>query len=113
MHELSVVENIISIAREMVQTHHATNVDSIELEIGELAGIDMSALEFAWDVSVHDTVLGHAERKISHMNGRALCHECNNEFLIGQYFDPCPYCGSFRKEILGGNEMKVKRITLT
>lgn len=113
MHEISVVENIISIAAEMVQTHHATSVDAIELEIGELAGIDLSALEFAWDVSVLDTVLEHAERKINRMNGRALCLVCNNEFDIAQYFDVCPDCGSFRKEILGGNELKVKRITLT
>jgi len=113
MHELSVVESIIDIAAEMVQTHHATSVDSIELEVGELAGIDVSALEFAWDVSIQDTVLEHAERKIDHKNGRARCLVCNQEFDIVQYFDKCPNCGSFKKDILGGNELKVKRITLT
>jgi hydrogenase nickel incorporation protein HypA/HybF len=113
MHELSIVENIIGIAAEAVKTHEGKSVDAIELEIGELAGIDQEALDFAWDAAIRETVLEHAIRKIDRTIGRALCLVCNNKFHIRQYYDPCPNCGSFQKEILEGNELKVKRITLS
>jgi len=113
MHELSIVENIISIAKEAAEPYRPKAVESIELEIGELAGIEMSAFDFAWDIAVHDTVLEKAERKVYHVKAWAQCMICKNEFSITHYFDTCPNCGSPNKEILGGDEFKVKRITIT
>jgi len=113
MHELSIVENIISIANETTQSHHGKTVDSIELDIGQLAGIEMGAFDFAWDIATQNTVLENAERKINRMSGRAQCLLCNTEFNIKQYLDFCPNCGSYQKEILSGNDLKVKRITLS
>lgn len=113
MHELSLIEGILGIANELAETHHAASIESIELEIGTLANVEGEAFDFAWKAATPATVLANAERIIHHIPATARCMICNQEFEIAQYFDECPNCGSFRKEILNGTGVKVKRITLT
>jgi hydrogenase nickel incorporation protein HypA/HybF len=113
MHELSLIEGILGIANELTQTHRAASVERIELEIGTLANVEDEAFDFAWKASTPDTVLANAERIIHYKPATARCLICNQEFEITQYIDQCPGCGSFRKEVLNGTGVKVKRITLT
>lgn len=113
MHELSLIEGILGIANELAETHHAASIESIELEIGTLANVEAEAFEFAWKAATPATVLANAERIIHHIPATARCMICNKEFEIVQYFDECPNCGSFRKEILNGTGLKVKRIILS
>jgi Zn finger protein HypA/HybF involved in hydrogenase expression len=49
MHELSIVMSIVETAEEKVKEHHAQTVESIDLIIGDLAGVDSHALDFAWE----------------------------------------------------------------
>jgi hydrogenase nickel incorporation protein HypA/HybF len=112
MHELSLIEGILGIATELAEAHHAASVESIELEIGTLANVEEQAFDFAWKSATPSTVLATAERIIHHVPATAQCMICNQEFEITQYFDECPCCGSFRKEIMNGTGVKVKRITL-
>ncbi|MBS1659242.1 MAG: hydrogenase maturation nickel metallochaperone HypA [Bacteroidetes bacterium] len=110
---MSLIEGILGIANELAETHHAASIESIELEIGTLANVEGEAFDFAWKAATPATVLANAERIIHHIPATARCLICNQEFEIAQYFDECPNCGSFRKEILNGTGVKVKRITLT
>ena len=82
MHELSIVVNIVRIADEQVKKAGASQIDHIELEIGSLAGIEPSALDFAWQEAVKNTVLANADRSIKHIQGRAKCLDCNFHFEI-------------------------------
>ena len=113
MHELSIAMGIVDIAEKEVRKHEARKVDSINLEIGELAGIELQALDFAWDVAIKDTVLERAERHIDHIEGRARCSECGTEFHLGQIFDPCPKCQQHLHEVTAGRELRVKSITIS
>ncbi|MBX7142455.1 MAG: hydrogenase maturation nickel metallochaperone HypA [Chitinophagales bacterium] len=110
---MSLIEGILGIANELAETHHAASIESIELEIGTLANVEDEAFDFAWKAATPTTVLAHAERIIDHIPATARCLICNQEFEINQYFDECPNCGSFRKEILNGTGVKVKRIILS
>jgi len=38
------------------------------------------------------------------------CLECEKEFEVQQSLDPCPYCGSFHLNIIGGEEFYVESI---
>ncbi|MCB0521027.1 MAG: hydrogenase maturation nickel metallochaperone HypA [Lewinellaceae bacterium] len=113
MHELSIISSIVDIAEAQVKKAGVQYVDSIELEIGELAGIEWSALEFAWEVGVQKSVLENAERHIHRIPGRAQCVECGRRFLMKNIFDPCPTCGSYFNEILSGKELRVKALTVS
>ncbi|MFN7115306.1 MAG: hydrogenase maturation nickel metallochaperone HypA [Saprospiraceae bacterium] len=112
MHELSIVLSIIDIAEEAARQAGAHNVERIELEIGQLAGVQVDALEFAWDAAVKNTILQKAERLIHHVNGKARCTTCGTEFLMQQLYDACPKCNAYFSEILQGQELRVKAITI-
>ncbi len=112
MHELSIVESIIQIAEENTEPKESSVIERIELEIGSLAGIEMSAFEFAWKSAVPDTVLEGAEKVIHHVFAKAKCSECNFEFEVEAVYDPCPDCGNYFTEIIEGKDLKVLSLTL-
>jgi hydrogenase nickel incorporation protein HypA/HybF len=112
MHELSIIYNIIEIAEEHLKKSGASAISGIELEIGNLAGVEWQALDFAWDVGVQQSVLENAERQIKKVKGKARCLECETVFEVQNLFDSCPNCHSFFNEILQGKELNVRALTL-
>jgi hydrogenase nickel incorporation protein HypA/HybF len=112
MHELSIVLSIVDAAEEQANLHQAKAVERIDLEIGNLAGVDEHALEFAWTLGVKNTVLENAAYSIHKIKGWARCSDCDCEFEVKELFDPCPLCGEHLIKVLQGREMKIQSITL-
>ena len=112
MHELSLVMGIIDLASMEAEAHGAREVEEIVLDIGELSGVEMESFDFAWTEGVKGTILEGTERKINRIPGRGKCLDCETEFSLLQYYDPCPKCGEHLIEVLSGKEMKVKTVTL-
>ena len=113
MHELSIVQSIVGIAEEQVRKAQANTVDSIELEIGTLAGVEWDALDFAWQAGVTNTVLANAERIVIRIPARASCSNCKNEFELPEWFAPCPNCGETFSNLLQGRELRVKSLVVS
>lgn len=112
MHELSIVMGIVDIAAEQVRKAGAARVERIDLEIGELAGVEFDALDFAWKAGVRQTVLDHAERRIERIPGRGRCMDCHAEFDLPELYHPCPICGGYLAEVIRGKELRVKSLTI-
>jgi hydrogenase nickel incorporation protein HypA/HybF len=112
MHELSIVMSIIETAEEKVKENHAQTVESIDLVIGELAGVEMNALDFAWDSAVKNTVLQNAIRNVINVPAKAKCIECDCEFEIHDLFDPCPLCGEPLLQIVQGKELQIRSMVI-
>ncbi len=113
MHELSIVMGIVDIANEEMRKHHAHHVESIELEIGTLAGVEFDALDFAWEAGVRNTVLQNSKKIINKVQARARCPECDTEFWVDEPFAPCPVCNNVLLEYLNGKELRVKSLTVS
>ncbi|MBS1507170.1 MAG: hydrogenase maturation nickel metallochaperone HypA [Bacteroidetes bacterium] len=113
MHELSIVMGIVDIASEEAKRHHAHKIDSIELEIGTMAGVELDALDFAWDVGVKDTLLEHSQRKIETVEAMARCTNCDTVFKVTEPYAPCPMCDNLLLEYLSGKELRVKSLTIS
>lgn len=112
MHELSIVMSIVETAEEKVKENHADSVESIDLVIGDLAGVESDALDFAWDSAVKNTVLQSAKRNIIHVPAKAKCLECDCEFEIKELYDECPLCGEHLLQIVQGKELQIKSMVL-
>jgi hydrogenase nickel incorporation protein HypA/HybF len=112
MHELSIVMSILDIVEGQVRSHHAQKVESIELEIGQLAGIEWEAMDFAWDAAVRNTVLENSSREIRKVEGRARCLECGEVFPCPTLFTPCTVCGSVFSDLLQGKELRIRSLVL-
>lgn len=113
MHELSIAMGILKIAEREAEKAGAKRIDLIELEIGNLAGIELDALDFAWSDVVKDTVLEHAVRKIDLIEGKGQCMECDHIFSLEHVYDPCPNCQNYLKGIIQGKELRVKALEVT
>jgi len=113
MHELSLVMGIIELAEQEAAERGAPIVEEIVLNIGELSGVEMSSFDFAWDQAVKNTILDGTKRIINRIPGKGICLDCQTEFALHQYYDPCPNCGEHLIQVISGKEMKVKTLTLT
>ena len=112
MHELSVVMSILDIVREQAANAGADNVEEIEIDIGCLSSIEMTAFDFAWQQAVKDTGLQNAARKINRIVGRASCLDCNAVFNVAQLYDACPVCGQHLLHIIAGKELRVRSLVV-
>jgi hydrogenase nickel incorporation protein HypA/HybF len=113
MHELSIVMNIISIAEQEAAKSNAANIEEIEMEIGELSGIEMAAFDFAWEQAVKGTLLEEAVKNINRIEGKGVCIDCNASFAMHQLYEPCPVCGEHFITIEKGKELRVKSLVIT
>ena len=112
MHELSVVSSILKTAEDEVLKVNGRFVSEIFMEIGQISGIELSSLHFVWPQVVQNTVLERAKISINIPEGKARCLECENIFTIDKLYDSCPDCNSPFKEIIGGKEMKIKKLII-
>ncbi len=112
MHELSIALNIIDIVNDTFAKAKAERVNDIELEIGKFSGIELNALEFALQTSMTDIHLKNAKVEIITLDGKGICKNCKNEFIMKTLYDECPVCKSFDVDIIEGQELKVKSINV-
>ncbi len=87
-----------------------TRVKGVWLEIGPLAGVELEALRFGFDVVTRDSLAEGAALEIIEMPGQAWCLQCAKTVPVTQRFDACPECGSYQLQITGGDEMRIKEL---
>lgn len=112
MHELSVVTSITETAHKETAKVQGVAVKEIFLEIGKLSGVEMASFHFVWPQCIKGTVLENAVLHIAEPEGKARCAECEQFFPIEKLYDSCPHCGSPFKEIVGGKELRIKKLII-
>lgn len=108
MHEMSLAEGIRGIVEDQARAHGFSRVKKLRLEIGRFAGVEKSALSFAWDVVMQGSPAEGAELEMLDLPGSALCYDCMKTVEIADRLDPCPLCGGGKLIPQGGDEMRVK-----
>lgn len=110
MHELSLCRYLMSI----LTTHSAKlgfkHIKSINLEIGMLATVEKSALQFNFDILKKHTVAEHALLTFINIPGEAFCDFCQKKVTVTQYHEACPNCDQFSLTITSGFELRIKSL---
>ena len=112
MHEFSIIMNVLSIAEQNAKSLDAKIVHEIEMDIGNLSGIDFEALEFAMQHTQKNELLATARLVINKISAKSRCKTCNYEFDINDFYTACPLCNKFNHDIIQGKELKVKAIKI-
>jgi hydrogenase nickel incorporation protein HypA/HybF len=107
MHEMALTQGIIEICEHSAGGRPVTLV---VVEIGELAGVVPEAVAFCFEACGAGTLVAGARLQIQSVAGRGRCVECRSEQPLQRLFDPCSCCGSFRIEVLSGQELRVREI---
>lgn len=107
MHELTLSRSILEIVMERASQIRHAKIKKIQLEIGQLAAVDASALRFGFEALAKGTVAEHAMLEIITVEGQATCDTCHKTVKLTHYFDACEDCGCFTLTVTQGEELRV------
>lgn len=110
MHEVSICEGIILLLEEQAVVQHFQQVETLWLEIGELAGVELEALRFSFEVVSRGTLAEGARLEILQPQGRAQCQDCTQSVPVKTRYDACPECGGHQLQVCAGDELRIKEL---
>ncbi|MCW8883917.1 MAG: hydrogenase maturation nickel metallochaperone HypA [Motiliproteus sp.] len=113
MHEMSLAEGVIQVLEDNAKTQGFSRVDKVWLEIGLLSQVEVEAMRFCFEAVCRGTLAEGCELEIIESAGQGWCHQCCQQFDYNARFDPCPLCGGYQVEVVGGNEMRVKELEVS
>ena len=109
---MSIVASIVEIAESEAKKNNAKVISKLELDIGIVSGIELDALNFAFNSIKHETMLKYAEIKINIIKAKSKCENCNFEYDVEDVYSLCPKCNSYKTNIIQGKEIKIKSILI-
>jgi len=110
MHEVGIAQNILDIAVENALSNKAEIINKIHVKIGRLAAVENDALLFAFDAIKEDTMAENALLEIEDIPIKGRCTECGHEDIYDEMFFSCRKCGSYKVELLTGEELNITEI---
>lgn len=115
MHEVGIMESAMSLVEQHAAGRTQGRVTRVVLRVGALAGVDLQALHFAFDVVSAGTVAEGADFEVEEVPVTAYCLGCEREFSGkgGDFVFECPDCGDFSGEVRRGRELELSRIELS
>jgi hydrogenase nickel incorporation protein HypA/HybF len=110
MHEMSLAEGMLQLVEEAARREKAQRVKTIVLEIGQLASVETSALEFCFAAVAAGGPASGARLVIVDVPGAGVCLACERQLAMDSLFGVCPDCGSHRLQATAGTEMRVREM---
>ena len=110
MHEMSLCEGVLQIIEDEAKKQRFSKVKRVILEVGTLSGVEIPALEFAFDVVMKGSIAETARLEIIELEAQAWCMQCAKNITIKQRYDACPDCGSYQLQVSSGDEMRIKEL---
>jgi hydrogenase nickel incorporation protein HypA/HybF len=113
MHELAIAQGIAEAVDAQAQSHQATHVREIHLQIGEAQGVVNDSLTFCFEMvaSLYPLLEG-SRLSIEFIPYRARCQHCASEFTVINFIRQCPACQGWETEVISGTEMQIVDIEI-
>ena len=112
MHEVSLMSNLLETVERAASKEGAEIIRVIHLRIGEMAGVNIDALSFAFDVLSKGTMVEGGKLEFERVPLCVRCQECGLDSQLNDFIFRCDRCGSPDIEILTGREIEVDYIIL-
>ncbi|RQH07063.1 hydrogenase maturation nickel metallochaperone HypA [Paraburkholderia dinghuensis] len=107
MHEMSLAQSIRDLIEGEARRNCYRRIREVELEVGQLANVDTSALRFALDVALRGSVASGSAVTIHEPPGHAWCMRCAGTVEVRRRGEGCPACGSYQLAVTDGDQMRV------
>lgn len=108
MHELSLAENLSQLILEHCGE---SKVKAVEIEVGALSGVMPDAFSFCANLVLSAKFGDQVEVIINDRTAEALC-SCGNRYDLKDVWEPCPFCGEYERDIIGGTDVVLKSVEL-
>jgi hydrogenase nickel incorporation protein HypA/HybF len=110
MHELSLAANMLDMVAAALAREGETHASLLRLEVGQLAGVELSALRFALESLSPGTCLEGCELVIDEPAGRGLCSACGATVALAHRTHACSACGGFHLTPTAGTELRIAEL---
>jgi hydrogenase nickel incorporation protein HypA/HybF len=110
MHEIGIANEIIRAGQVEVTLRPGSTLCRIGIRIGVLAGVDIDALNFAFQALTQGTELSNVDFDVQICPRRNRCLACSTEFESAMYCEPCPKCASPDAMLIGGSELDLSYV---
>ena len=110
MHEISICEGIIQVLEDQAKVKAFQKVNTLWLEIGPLASVELDALRFSFEVVSRGTIAEGADLQILQPPGQAWCLSCAQTVSVNARYDTCPVCGGHQLQVTSGDELRIKEL---
>ncbi|WP_243544147.1 hydrogenase maturation nickel metallochaperone HypA [Pseudodesulfovibrio tunisiensis] len=109
MHEMSIVQSILSILREEMVKYDGKKLKKVVITNGALAGVVTEALEFAWEALTLEGDFKGSAIEVKEIPLKVACGECGEIFFPSHTkCMPCPKC----EALLGHNVLEGKELLI-
>jgi hydrogenase nickel incorporation protein HypA/HybF len=112
MHEVSLMKGLLDVVTATAEREGADRIDLIHLRIGEMSGVNIDSLRFAFGILSKGTPAENGRLEFEEVPLSGRCGDCGNDFHPNDMVFKCPSCGSVSIEIRTGREMEVDYILL-
>lgn len=112
MHELSVCEALLTQVRATANANQATAVGRITVRLGPLSGVEAELLAQAFTIARNGPMTAAASLHIEPQAITIRCRDCGNENEAAANRLLCGACGSFRTDLVSGDELLLARVEL-
>lgn len=113
MHEVSLVEDLLTIAEEELnRARVGEQVRSVVVRVGALSGVNAEALRFAFEAVSPKTKLSGARLVIRRVPATGRCRRCGYTGPIEDPLSACPQCGHPFLRIEGGRDLQLESLEI-
>lgn len=94
MHEHGIAQEMVTLALEQAQAHHAERITKLNIEMSENVDESLDSLVQYLETLTRGTLAEGAQFEIHRVSARAQCRDCQYEFVQEYAVEPCPRCHS-------------------
>ncbi len=110
MHELSLAMEVIELAVREAEKNRISVILEMEIEVGDLSGVEADTFRSALEMIVRDTILENTLINVVRTPALGYCSNCNNEYEMRERLATCPLCRAYPSAIRGGQDFRLVSI---
>ena len=108
MHEMSLMEGVLSIVLDAQREHGFSRVITLTLEVGAVSGVEPEALEFCFEAVMAGSPAAGAKLDLLLVPAKGWCASCEEEVQVESRADLCPKCSGIVGALSQGSDLKIK-----
>lgn len=113
MHELSIMQSVVSSALEALDSHPVRRVIELRMQVGALSGVVEDSLQFCYEVAGKGTILEGSKLVVTQLPVVIHCAACDADAeLPGVQSFRCPRCGALSGDIRQGRELAIESLEI-
>ena len=108
MHELGIAASILECVQKEAERHPGARISKVGVKVGELAGVDVDALQFGFECIVKETEWEGLVLEVeSDPTSAAAARNASMNFAWPTTIRECPQCGEFATQCISGEELDI------